>query len=45
MFYVGDHPVHDVLPAKVAGLATCLIRRGLLMAIRELLHDTRCVTE
>ncbi len=26
--YVGDHPVNDVIPAKAAGLVTCLIRRG-----------------
>ncbi|NJP25270.1 HAD family hydrolase [Microbispora hainanensis] len=26
--YVGDHPVNDVVPAKEAGLASCLIRRG-----------------
>ncbi|MFC0865677.1 HAD family hydrolase [Sphaerimonospora cavernae] len=26
--YVGDHPVNDVVPAKAAGLLTCLIRRG-----------------
>ncbi|MEV0630540.1 HAD family hydrolase [Nonomuraea wenchangensis] len=26
--YVGDHPVNDVMPAKAAGLVTCLILRG-----------------
>ncbi|MEU6725080.1 HAD family hydrolase [Nonomuraea wenchangensis] len=26
--YVGDHPGNDVIPAKAAGLVTCLIRRG-----------------
>ncbi|MEV8636162.1 HAD family hydrolase [Streptosporangium sp. NPDC051023] len=26
--YVGDHPANDVIPAKAAGLRTCMIRRG-----------------
>ncbi|WP_160330387.1 HAD family hydrolase [Sphaerimonospora mesophila] len=26
--YVGDHPANDVVPARAAGLLTCLIRRG-----------------
>jgi FMN hydrolase / 5-amino-6-(5-phospho-D-ribitylamino)uracil phosphatase len=26
--YVGDHPDNDIVPAKAAGLRTCLIRRG-----------------
>ncbi|MFG1748896.1 HAD family hydrolase [Streptosporangium sandarakinum] len=26
--YVGDHPANDIIPAKAAGLLTCMIRRG-----------------
>ncbi|MFI7536479.1 HAD family hydrolase [Streptosporangium sp. NPDC049376] len=26
--YVGDHPANDIVPARAAGLRTCLIRRG-----------------
>ncbi|MBB2914834.1 HAD superfamily hydrolase (TIGR01549 family) [Streptosporangium becharense] len=26
--YVGDHPANDILPAKLYGLRTCIIRRG-----------------